>query len=437
MRMVDLIEAKKHGQELTQEEIQFIIKGYIKGDIPDYQMSALFMAIYFNPLNFRETLDLTLAMRDSGDVNDLSDLGPYTADKHSTGGVGDKTTLVVAPMASALGLNMAKMSGRGLGHTGGTLDKLESIPGFNVNLTAQEFKAAAKTTGIAVVGQSGNLDPADKLMYALRDVTGTIDCKGLIASSIMSKKLAAGTRNILLDVKVGSGSFMKTIEDAKELAKIMVRIGNEAGVNTQAILSDMEQPLGDNIGNSLEVMEAIETLKGRGSQAFRSETAHEAALLVSMAGLMPLKEAEQKALESLDNGQALAKFKEMVMIQGGDTRVIDDYHVMAISNRTVDVKAEKTGHVAWADALKLGEASLVLGAGRATKTDSIDHSVGIILHKHVGDYVRSGEALATLYIGDKNVEEAKRLTQEAFIIQKNCIDPRPLSFGTITKDDLE
>lgn len=437
MRMVDLIEKKKTGAPLSAAEMSFIIDGYVAGSIPDYQMSAFMMAICFRPLSYEETLALTLAMRDSGVVNDLTDLGAFTVDKHSTGGVGDKTTLVVGPLCAVLGLTMAKMSGRGLGHTGGTLDKLESIPGFSVDLSPAAFHQAARSCGLAVVGQSANLDPADKAMYALRDVTATIASPGLISSSIMSKKLASGTRHILLDVKVGSGAFMKTVADARALAKIMVRIGRDAGIPTRAVLTDMDQPLGEAIGNSLEVREAIATLNGEGPAVLEEETVAEAAILAEMAGKGDRADLANEARKALHDGRARSVFASFVTAQGGDARVVTEPSRLSVAPDVIDITAEEDGFIARADALALGEASFVLGAGRTTKDEAIDHAVGVIVKKRVGDRVAKGDLLARLHVHEKGRAEAVMLARQAFLISADACPARPLSLGVITEKEID
>ncbi|MCY7783278.1 pyrimidine-nucleoside phosphorylase [Bacillus sp. FSL H8-0515] len=406
MRMVDIIIKKQNGKELTTEEIQFFVNGYTDGSIPDYQASALAMAIFFQDMSDRERADLTMAMVNSGETIDLSAIEGIKVDKHSTGGVGDTTTLVLAPLVAALGVPVAKMSGRGLGHTGGTIDKLEAIDGFHVELTKDEFIKLVNRDKVAVIGQSGNLTPADKKLYALRDVTGTVNSIPLIASSIMSKKIAAGADAIVLDVKTGAGAFMKTEEDAAELAKAMVRIGNNVGRQTMAVISDMSQPLGFAIGNALEVKEAIDTLKGEGP-----EDLHELVLTLGSQMVVLAKKAETldearaKLEEVMKNGKALEKFKDFLKNQGGDSSIVDDPSKLPQAAYQMDVPAKEAGVVSEIVADEIGVAAMLLGAGRATKEDEIDLAVGIMLRKKVGDKVEKGEPLVTLYANRENVDE--------------------------------
>ena len=402
MRMYDIIKKKRDGGELSREEIQFFIDGYVDGSIPDYQASALCMAIFYKGMTPEETATLTLAMAESGDMVDLSAFGDRTVDKHSTGGVGDKTTLVVAPIVSAAGCVIAKMSGRGLGHTGGTVDKLESIEGFNTALSPEEFFAQAEEIGIAVVGQTGNLTPADKKLYALRDVTATVDSLPLIASSIMSKKIAAGSHTIVLDVKYGSGAFMKTPEDAEALAREMVRIGNNCGRKTSAVISNMDRPLGYNIGNALEVMEAVEILNNRGAEDLREVCLTLASQIISLSKGIAFDEARALAEDSLTSGKALHKFKEWIGTQGGNTSWIDKPALFPKATVSYDVKSPKSGYIEKTNAETIGIASVILGAGRETKDDTIDMTAGIILHKKNGDLVNEGDTLATLYSCDES-----------------------------------
>ncbi len=420
-RMVDLIIKKRDGYSLTEEEINFIIEGYVAGDIPEYQVSALLMAIYYNPLNEKEIAHLTKAMLKSGEEIDLSMINGIKVDKHSTGGVGDKTSLVVGPIVASLGVKIAKMSGRGLGHTGGTLDKLESIPGFKIEIDSNAFINQVKMIGLAIIGQSKNITPADKKLYALRDVTGTVESIGLIASSIMSKKLASGADNIVLDVKVGSGAFMKNVERATALAEEMVKIGKNFGRNTVATLTDMEQPLGQAVGNALEVVEAIETLKGNGPKDFDTLCR---ALSVEILLVSGLAESEDKAYEMVDevikNGKALEKLGEMITYQHGDSEVINNYSLMGHANNEIELLylEEDDCYVDHIDALMIGEAAMNLGAGRAKLTDKIDHAVGIILNKKVGDKVSKGDAIATIYANEKGVEVATKMILEAYTMSK-------------------
>lgn len=434
MRMVDIIEKKKLNQILTKEEINFVIDGYVSHQIPDYQVSALLMAIYFNGMNDDEVFYLTDAMLHSGEQIDLSKIHGVKCDKHSTGGVGDKTSLVVAPLASALGVKMAKMSGRGLGHTGGTLDKLESIPGFKIEIQPSDFYAQVNEIGLAIIGQSQEVAPADKLLYALRDVTGTVDSIPLIASSIMSKKLASGADHIVLDVKVGSGAFMKQIKTASKLAKIMVEIGKKANKDVVATLSDMEQPLGCAIGNSLEVIEAIETLKGNGPEDFTKlcvEFVVEILLVCKIANNE--QEARRMVIDAIRDQSGLGKFAEMIKAQGGDENVINDYSLLPIAEESIDLyyEEEQTVYVESIDALQIGEAAMILGAGRATKEDVIDMGVGIILNKKVGDKLNKGDVLATIYTNGKNTEEAISMVLNAIFLTKNFVNKRPIIIETI------
>ncbi len=434
MRMVDLIEKKKHNIPLEKEEINFIINGYVDGLIPDYQVSSLLMAIYFNGMNDNEVFYLTDAMLNSGEQIDLSKINGIKCDKHSTGGVGDKTSLVVAPLAAALGVKMAKMSGRGLGHTGGTLDKLESIPGFNIEKEVNEFYEQVNNIGIAIIGQSKNITPADKLLYALRDVTGTVDSIPLIASSIMSKKLASGADHIVLDVKVGSGAFMKKAQTALELAKLMVEIGKKAGKDVVATLSDMEQPLGCAVGNSLEVIEAIETLKGNGPEDFRNlciEFVVEILLVCKITN--NYNEAKAMTLEAIENRSGLNKLAEMIKAQGGNENVINDYNILPLADESIDLcyEEDQTAYVESINALGIGEAAMLLGAGRATKEDVIDMGVGIVLGKKVGDQLFKGDVLATVYTNGKNTEKAIEMILNSYSITKNKVEKRPTIIETI------
>lgn len=406
MRMVDIIIKKQNGKELTTEEIQFFVNGYTDGSIPDYQASALAMAIFFQDMSDRERADLTMAMVNSGETIDLSAIEGIKVDKHSTGGVGDTTTLVLAPLVAALDVPVAKMSGRGLGHTGGTIDKLEAIDGFHVELTKDEFIKLVNRDKVAVIGQSGNLTPADKKLYALRDVTGTVNSIPLIASSIMGKKIAAGADAIVLDVKTGAGAFMKTEEDAAELAKAMVRIGNNVGRQTMAVISDMSQPLGFAIGNALEVKEAIDTLKGEGPEDLHELVLTLGSQMVVLAKKADtLDEARAKLEEVMKNGKALEKFKGFLKNQGGDSSIVDDPSKLPQAAYQIDVPAKEAGVVSEIVADEIGVAAMLLGAGRATKEDEIDLAVGIMLRKKVGDKVEKGEPLVTLYANRENVDE--------------------------------
>ena len=403
MRMYDIILKKRANLPLTDEEIRFVIDGYVKGEIPDYQVSALLMTIVFNGMNARELGTLTLAMAQSGNMVDLSNIDGITVDKHSTGGVGDKTTLIIAPLVAACGGKVAKMSGRGLGHTGGTIDKMESIPNLKVSLEQDAFINQVNQIGLAVIGQSEGLAPADKKLYALRDVTGTVDSIPLIASSVMSKKLASGAQAILLDVKVGSGAFMKNIEDARELAKAMVDIGKENGRSVKAILTDMDRPLGHAIGNALEIREVIDTLKGHGPEDLTHECIIMAAHMLVLSHMCDYETALNRVQQALDSGGALERLRLMIEAQGGDNRVIDDESILAIGQFTYDVIAPQDGYIIHMNTELCGIASVMLGAGRTVKDGPIDYSAGIVMHKKTGDAVSMGERIATLYASDESL----------------------------------
>ena len=398
MRMVDIIIKKREGHELSDEEIRFFINGYVKGEIPDYQASALAMAILFQGMNKREISTLTDAMEHSGDVMDLSDIKGFKVDKHSTGGVGDKTSLVLGPMVAACGGVVAKMSGRGLGHTGGTLDKLESIPGLSVALTREQFVKQVNEIGLAIAGQTQSLVPADKKMYALRDVTGTVESIPLIASSVMSKKLASGTDAILLDVTVGEGAFMKTIDQARELSKTMVEIGRHLNRNTIAIISDMSEPLGNAVGNALEVKEAIEALHGRGPEDLMELCYTAGSIMLMQVGEVKSEEEGRARLkEAIDSGRAFDKFVKMIEMQGGDISYILHPEKFELAKNIIEVKASESGYIHKIDALNIGESSMRLGGGRATLEDTIDMAAGIYLRKKVGDYVNAGDVLLEVH----------------------------------------
>lgn len=417
MRMYDLIKKKRDGKSLTAQEIKWFIENYVNGTIPDYQVSALLMAIYFNGMDLEETTALTFAVRDSGDTLDFSDVNGIRVDKHSTGGVGDKTSLIVAPIVATLGVKVAKMSGRGLGHTGGTVDKLESIPGFNTGLGVDEFLEIVNRVGIAIVGQSAELAPADKLLYALRDVTATVESLPLIVSSIMGKKLAADDDCIVLDVKTGSGSFMKTVEDSKRLARLMVDIGKQAGKKMLALITDMDRPLGFNIGNILEVKEAVETLRGKGPSDLTEICIALAAHMLSLAEKGTYEECEARVKKVIADGSALKTFADMVEAQGGDSRVIYDTSLFKEAKFSRVVKAEKSGYIVKVDTEGYGTAALLLGAGRNTKEDKIDFTAGIILTKKTGDFVKAGEAIATLYTNSgEKLDAGERKLIESTII---------------------
>lgn len=403
MRMYDIILKKRADLPLSDKEIRFVIDGYVKGEIPDYQVSALLMTIVFNGMNARELGTLTLAMAQSGNMVDLSNIDGITVDKHSTGGVGDKTTLIIAPLVAACGGKVAKMSGRGLGHTGGTIDKMESIPNLKVSLEQDAFINQVNKIGLAVIGQSEGLAPADKKLYALRDVTGTVDSIPLIASSVMSKKLASGAQAILLDVKVGSGAFMKNIEDASELAKAMVDIGKENGRSVKAILTDMDRPLGHAIGNALEIREVIDTLKGHGPEDLTHECIIMAAHMLVLSHMCDYETALNRVQQALDSGVALERLRLMVDAQGGDSRVIDDESILIIGQFTYDVIAPQDGYITHMNTEQCGIASVMLGAGRTVKDGPIDYSAGIVMHKKTGDAVRMGERIATLYASDESL----------------------------------
>ncbi len=416
MRMYDIIHKKRNGGELSEKEIKFFVNGYTDGSIPDYQASALCMAIYFRGMSADETAALTLAMADSGDRIDLRGIDGFTVDKHSTGGVGDKTSLIVAPIVAANGGKVAKMSGRGLGHTGGTVDKLESIPGFRTSLTPDEFIKQVNDIGLCIVGQTGELAPADKKLYALRDVTATVESIPLIASSIMSKKLAAGSQGIVLDVKTGSGAFMKTVEDSERLAEEMVSIGKAAGRKVTALITDMDIPLGASVGNSLEVIEAIKTLKGEGEKNLTEVCLSLAAQMLCMVTGRDDMVCRKMAKKSIEDGSALNKLREMITAQGGNADVIDNSGAFKQPKFYVDIISERDGYISRTDAERVGIASVILGAGREKKEDPIDPSAGIILKKKTGDSVSKGDVLATFYTDDETrIDVAKREFLDALI----------------------
>ncbi|ACK63536.1 pyrimidine-nucleoside phosphorylase [Bacillus cereus B4264] len=423
--MVDIIAKKRDGKELTTEEIKFFINGYTDGSIPDYQVSALAMAIFFKDMTDRERADLTMAMVESGETIDLSAIEGIKVDKHSTGGVGDTTTLVLGPLVAALDVPVAKMSGRGLGHTGGTIDKLEAVEGFHVEITKEQFIDIVNRDKVAVIGQTGNLTPADKKIYALRDVTGTVNSIPLIASSIMSKKIAAGADAIVLDVKTGAGAFMKTEEDAKELAHAMVRIGNNVGRQTMAVISDMSQPLGFAIGNALEVKEAIDTLKGEGPEDLTELVLVLGSQMVVLAKKAnTLEEAREMLIEVMKNGKAIEKFKEFLSNQGGDSSIVDNPEKMPQAKYVIDVPAKTSGVISNIVADEIGIAAMLLGAGRATKEDEIDLAVGLMLRKKVGDAVKEGEPFVTIYANRENVEDVKAKIYENISIAETAVAPK-------------
>ena len=424
MRMIDIIEKKRDGHTLTTEEINFFIGGYVKGDIPDYQASSLAMAIHFQDMNDDERAALTMAMVNSGDMIDLSDIKGVKVDKHSTGGVGDTTTLVLAPLVAAVDVPVAKMSGRGLGHTGGTIDKLEAIDGFHVEIDEATFVKLVNENKVAVVGQSGNLTPADKKLYALRDVTGTVNSIPLIASSIMSKKIAAGADAIVLDVKTGSGAFMKTLEDAESLAHAMVRIGNNVGRNTMAIISDMNQPLGRAIGNALELQEAIDTLKGQGPKDLTELVLTLGSQMVVLANKAEtLEEARALLIEAINSGAALEKFKTFIKNQGGDETVIDHPERLPQAQYQIEYKAKKSVYVTELVSNDIGVASMMLGAGRLTKEDDIDLAVGIVLNKKIGDKVEEGESLLTIHSNRQDVDDVVKKLDSSITIADHVVSP--------------
>lgn len=406
MRMIDIIEKKRDGKSLTKEEIEFFVNGYTHGEVPDYQASSLAMAIFFQDMNDEERAALTMSMVNSGEKIDLSDINGIKVDKHSTGGVGDTTTLVLAPLVAAVGVPVAKMSGRGLGHTGGTIDKLESVKGFNVEISEKDFIKLVNDNQVAVIGQSGNLTPADKKLYALRDVTGTVNSIPLIASSIMSKKIAAGADAIVLDVKTGSGAFMKTLDDAEALAHAMVRIGNNVGRNTMAIISDMSQPLGNAIGNALELKEAIATLKGNGPKDLTELVLTLGSQMVVLAEqATSLDEARQMLIDAIKTGKALNKFKTFLSNEGGDDSIVDSPEKLPSAKYQVEFKAKKDGYITEIIANEIGVASMMLGAGRQTKEDVIDLGVGIVLNKKVGEHVEKGENILTIHTNTKEIDD--------------------------------
>ncbi len=432
MRMFDIIKKKRDGGELSNEEIDFFVRGYTKEEIPDYQASALAMAIYFKGMTKSETSYLTECMAKSGDTIDLSRLGDRTVDKHSTGGVGDKTTMVISPIVAACGGIIAKMSGRGLGHTGGTVDKLEAIPGFRTSLSGEEFMKQSKETGICVIGQSENLTPCDKKLYALRDVTATIDSVPLIASSVMSKKIAAGSKSIVLDVKCGSGAFLKTPDEAKILAREMVDIGKKCGRNMTALITDMDVPLGCAVGNSLEVIEAVEILKGEGPADLRKVCLELSANMLSLCLETEYEKAYSMAKTAIDDGSALEKMKQWIKAQGGDVSVIENTDNFAKARYKYEIASPEGGYITAMDTEKIGIASMLLGAGRKTKDDSIDHSAGLVISAKVGSAVEKGEHLCTLYANDETLfENAAREYLSALTFGKEPPVRKPHIYETI------
>lgn len=432
MRIYDIILKKRHGSELTDEEINFVVTESVKGNVRDYQITALLMAICFNGMSERETATLTMCMARSGDMVDLSGIDGYTVDKHSTGGVGDKTTLIVTPIVASLGGKVAKMSGRGLGHTGGTVDKLESIEGFQTTLSGEDFLNQVNSIGISVIGQSGDLAPADKKFYALRNDTATVDSIPLIASSIMSKKLAAGSKGIVLDVKTGSGAFMKTVEESEALARAMVSIGKTAGRDTVAVITNMDIPLGRAVGNSLEVIEAVETLKGNGPEDLTQVCIELASEMLSLVTGKDKESCVQMARGAIADGSALEKLREMVKAQGGNSDWITDTSLFPEAGYSYEIKAVADGYIKSMDAEKIGVASLLLGAGRNTKEDALDFSAGIILDKKTGDKVSKGDVIATLYSNDKSKFPSAELKfEEAVSFASEAVSKQPLIYLTV------
>lgn len=427
MNTVDIITKKRDGKILTPAEIEYMVQGYTNGSIPDYQMAAFLMAVYFIGMNEEETIALTGYMRDSGDVVDLSEIKGTKVDKHSTGGVGDKTTLIVGPLAAACGVPVAKMSGRGLGFTGGTVDKMEAIPGFRTSMEREEFIRQVNEIGIAVIGQTGHIAPADKKMYALRDVTGTVENLGLITASIMSKKLAAGTDAIVLDVKTGRGAFMKSEEDSVALAEMMVKIGKGSGKKTVAVISDMEEPLGLAVGNALEVREAMDVLKGQGPADVKSLSIKLAGLMIHLSSGEEIEAAAKRAESALSEGSALEKFREFVAAQGGNSDITEDYSLLPQAGKEEEVRAKASGYIQRVDAMTIGMASQHTGAGREKKNDSVDLSAGIILAAKTGDRVSSGDLLCTLYGNNENkIQAAAKEAEKAFEIGRDIPTGREL-----------
>ncbi|MEG1953053.1 MAG: pyrimidine-nucleoside phosphorylase [Hydrogenoanaerobacterium sp.] len=438
MRMYDIIMAKRGGAALTDEQIKFVVEGFTTGDIPDYQVSALLMAIYFKGMSTHETAFLTDCMAHSGDMIDLSPIPGIKVDKHSTGGVGDKTSLVITPIVAACGVPVAKMSGRGLGHTGGTIDKLESIPGFKTSIDKERFFEIVKTVGLSIIGQTGNIAPADKKLYALRDVTATVDNLSLIASSIMSKKLAAGSNAILLDVKTGSGAFMKTLDDSIALAQAMVNIGEHMGRKTVALITDMDIPLGSAIGNSLEVTEAVDTLHGNGPADFTEVCLQLASNMLFLADKGDVASCRKLAEEAIANGSAFAKLRAMTVAQGGDPSVLDDTSLFARADVCYEVKAPRGGYITHMNTEQCGIASVALGAGRASKEASIDYSAGIILCKKVGDKLTEGDVVARLYTSKEAMaREAEKVLLAAITISDEKPNVEKLIYARVTKDSVE
>lgn len=432
MRMYDIISHKKDNKELSEKEIEYFINGCIDGSIPDYQISALLMAVYLNGMSEEETVNLTLAMANSGHKTDLSLINGVTVDKHSTGGVGDKTTLIVVPIVAALGVKVAKMSGKGLGHTGGTIDKLESIEGFRTQLTPDEFISCVNSVGASIISQSGNLAPADKKLYALRDVTATVNSIPLIASSIMSKKLACGSKCIVLDVKTGNGAFMKTPEQAEMLAREMVKIGKAAGRKTSALITNMNIPLGKAVGNSLEVIEAIDVLKGNSTGDLYNICIELAAEMISLTNGENINKCKKLADTSIKTGAALDKFKEIVAAQGGNPALIDNPSLFKRAEFSLQISSKQSGYLKEMDSEKIGTAAMILGAGRLTKNDSIDYSAGIMLNKKTGDFVNPGDTVATLYTNNSSkLSDSADIFNSAFKISDKMPEQEPLIYKTV------
>lgn len=439
MRMYDIIAKKKHGEVITDEEFDFFINGYINDEIPEYQVSALLMAIYFQGLSREETVALTHKIMHSGDVIDLSGIAGIKVDKHSSGGVGDTTTLILAPLVASCGVPVAKMSGRGLGHTGGTLDKLEAIEGFNIHLTIEEFMNQVNKHHVAVIGQTKNIAPADKKLYALRDVTATVDNIGLIAGSIMSKKLASGSDKIVLDVKMGSGAFVKTLDDAIELAQVMVNIGTDMGRETVAIITDMEQPLGFAIGNAIEVKEAIDTLKNEGPKDLTELCVTFASQMIYLGGgADSLESAELMVIENLNNGKALDKFVEFVTAQGGNAINITDPSTLPVAGTKVDIIAADTGYISDIQSDEIGIAAMILGAGRETMADKIDMGAGIYFMKKIGDFVTKGEVIGEMLTNQpEKLEGAQDIVKNAMQYSPDVVASRKLILAKVTNEGVE
>lgn len=439
MRMYDIITKKKYGKVLTKEEIDYFINGYVKGSIPDYQISALMMAIYFKGLNKEETLNLTMAMVNSGDKVNLDKIDGIKVDKHSTGGVGDTVTLIAAPLAAACGATVAKMSGRGLGHTGGTLDKLETIPKFNVFLDKNSFVDIVNSIKLSIIGQTANLVPADKKLYSLRDVTSTVDNLSLIASSIMSKKIASGCDALVLDVKAGSGAFMKDIDDAFKLAKEMVDIGVRAGIKTNAVVTDMNQPLGTAVGNALEVQEAIEILNGKhldSDLALLSINIASHMLLVSSI-CSDIDEAKKKVIAAIKSGKGSQKLKEMIKMQHGDTRVVDNSDILPKAKRIIKLESKTEGYITNINTEQIGTCAMLLGAGRINKEDSIDGAVGLVMKKRINDYMKKGDIIAELHVNSEdNLNKAINLFNNSITTKKNKVDKK-LIYGMVDRDGIK